>query len=743
MNHLNPGLFWFWNSNPTVGGIRRQLKSMKEAGFRCVYLHPMPDSFRKADFFQGMTLAYLGKKYFRMARIMTEECRKLGLAVMLYDEGGWPSGSVLGTLVRKHPECKAKFIVQGENGYEVQRAECPDLLSAQTTRFFLEMVYERYAVALGDEFGKTIRGFFTDEPFWECQPGGHRIQITDEFPALFYKMHHTKFDDILSLLFEGAPSGPAMETARRQYSETCARLFAQNYSRQISRWCSAHRLDFEGHFNCEDIFFKCGQHGDFMQVMAPLHVPGVDAIWRQIYPGGGQGAFARFASSAAIRMHRKTALCECFNVYGYHLTAPVMSHVANTLLTRGINRLLLMPYLYSDRGQRKICCSTDISPNNPVWNAIPALNAFWHWAGNFDTGALLPEVWVWARPATYGPTFSQPPNPANEEFARKVESMVTRLDDQLVFWRFANTGDMHSGKLPRLIVTPGTITEPALIEAEKAGVKIVDGFNPECEFRKFALLNAPASSGIRVLPCLRKEGYALMVFNSSGKDTVFQFCSMKKWRELMPPDSAPGELYPVTMKDEKVIIPLAAGELRILVQSDDVPPLLPVISMTRELDITWWIRSVKRLRFNQHKPTVYESFEDRRSLPPDGNYTTLEPDFSGVVCLESSFDLEKMATGYIHFESIRHGAELIVNGKSVGVRAFAPWVFKASFRRGRNTLLLKISSSGGNEWRRCFREELTPVGWVNSYASRLNEYPVDDTECGISGKVELTFLSLR
>ena len=95
---------------------------------------------------------------------------------------------------------------------------------------------------------------------------------------------------------------------------------------------------------------------------------------------------------------------------------------------------------------------------------------------------------------------------------------------------------------------------------------------------------------------------------------------------------------------------------------------------------------------------------------------------------------EKGGTGYLRFESIRHGAELVVNGRSAGVRAFSPWVFKAVFRPGRNTLLLRISSSGGNEWRRCFREELEPAGWFNWYASRLNEYRIDDAECGVFRK---------
>ena len=61
---ISTGIFWYWNADPTPGGIRRQLESIKEAGFECVYLHPMPDSFHKWNFFQGMYVSYLGKKYF-------------------------------------------------------------------------------------------------------------------------------------------------------------------------------------------------------------------------------------------------------------------------------------------------------------------------------------------------------------------------------------------------------------------------------------------------------------------------------------------------------------------------------------------------------------------------------------------------------------------------------------------------------------------------------------------------------
>ena len=43
---------------------------------------------------------------------------------------------------------------------------------------------------------------------------------------------------------------------------------------------------------------------------------------------------------------------------------------------------------------------------------------------------------------------------------KKVEALISRLDENFVFWRFANAQDLRRGELPRLIVTPGPIAEP-------------------------------------------------------------------------------------------------------------------------------------------------------------------------------------------------------------------------------------------------------------------------------------------
>ena len=72
-----------------------------------------------------------------------------------------------------------------------------------------------------------------------------------------------------------------------------------------------------------------------------------------------------------------------------------------------------------------------------------------------------------------------------------------------------------------------------------------------------------------------------------------------------------------------------------------------------------------------------------------------------------------------------------MNGKFSGLRAFAPWAFPVTLKAGINRLRLKIFSGAGNEWRRCFREELEPRGWFNVYAQHIREFSMDDAETGV------------
>ena len=733
--NISTGIFWYWNADPTQGGIRRQLESIKEAGFECVYLHPMPDSFHKYNFFQGMKISYLGEKYFELTALTLQECKRLGLYLMLYDEGGWPSGGVLDRLVKKFPQDRAVYLVKDEAGRITQElSDIPDLFRRETTEHFIEMTHEAYYRRFGSEFGKTIKGIFTDEPFWRCLSWENKVRYSPGMEELLQKRYKRSFEkDILPCLWHGTRDLPGAPEARRIYLEVCTELFAVNYSEVLGKWCREHHIDLEGHLNGEDEYFVSGDQGGFTRRLDGFQVPGVDTIWRQIYPGGGHGSFARFAASAAIRNNRKETLCECFNVYTYFITPQVMSHVGNELLIRGITRILPMPYLYSDRGLRKICCSTDFSPRNPVWSAFPALNRFWNWAGNFDAGALKPPVWVWEHLEHPVRDLDKPVPEKHLAHARKVEEICRQLDEAGVFYRFAESRDLAGKERPQLLIIPSS--EP------------LEGFEdfPRVEYdvpediRCYAAVREKGSSGCYLLPVKRPEGEGLMLFNPGPEEKCFTFESEVPYGELLPPDPAYSVSAPVRYEGSEITVPLAPGVLRILIKNAPAPEL-PRCGASQEFSPAWCVTKVEKMTMSLRGPTCFKKTRCSIPLPVSGDYTELDRDFSGFLTLESSFDSPRSGRALLIFDNIGHSASLAVNGGEGQLRSAAPWIFDVTLKKGINKLALRVAGSAGNEFSRCFNEELDPAGWKNCYARRFCQFERDDKNCGVSGKVKLIFL---
>lgn len=737
--NISTGTFWYWNATPTPAGIKRQLKYIADAGFSCVYIHPMPDSFHKHNFFAGMKCKYLGKKYFRLMHIALEECKRLGLYLMLYDEGGWPSGGVLDTLVAKYPDCKTVVWEKAQDGTvgKVVR-DVPDQFRPEPVTRFIEMTHELYKKEFGHEFGKTIRGIFTDEPFLTFFTWGMRFNVNDNIVSELKKRYGLDFEsEVLPCLWTGQGNDGDGLQKRLAYFDACSRVFAKSYSEQIAQWCKANNLELEGHFSGEDQYLMSGMTGNLLRVLSPLHVPGVDSIWRQIYPTDPYDYFPRFASSAAIRMNRRQTLCEAFNVYTYSLTPRAMNFVANALLIQGINRILPMPYLYEDKGKHKICCSTDISHRVPIFDALPVFNSFWKTAGNFDAGALKPSVWF----------FTQTPYPGYEDGTermdnmkscnRRIQSYADMLDFNGVFWRFADEDDANSKHLPKLLI----ITHPEILRPDQKkivdvwkskGVKVVTS-PEEADLRQYSCVELSGGNVCRLFPCRRPEGDALMVFNSSEDDTEFSFKSDKDYSLLTSGNT--DAVYPLKTEGNKYTLFMPRHSLRILLEK---PSTVKVSEFDcGKLELKWKITQVENMRFSLEKPSCFEKRSVDLELPASGNYCELEKDFSGRLTLKSSYDSAEACSVYIEFEQIDHFASLKVNGVDCGSAAFAPYIFKVDLKKGRNNFELKVSSSAGNEFRRCFREELEPAGYFNVYAKRFTLYPVDDNTCGVSNNIKI------
>lgn len=394
-----PAMFWLLNGRLTPDRLRAQIREMAERGCGGFFLHPMAANFRVHDFISGMEPEYLSDEYFALIRIAVEEADALGLYAWLYDEGGWPSGTAGGRVLEGHPQYASQVLRVDGDGETVvddavrltveQLAPAVDALNPDATARFIEVTHERYADAVGDFFGGTIPGIFTDETAVRGEVGGDRIPWTGKMLDEFERRRGFDLRPWLPALFSEEALGfdPAEEFSeaeiaaiRCESSELWTDLFEDAYFFPINRWCEEHGLIHTGHVGGED---NLPDHrrgfGHFFKTAGALHAPGVDAIWRQIFPGADNFGFPRLAPSAlAMRSPaaerqgpwRQLAPSESFAVYGYSLTPDQMRWVADYQFVRGINYLAPMALYYETSGGHWIGTMSHLGEGNPLWDGF-------------------------------------------------------------------------------------------------------------------------------------------------------------------------------------------------------------------------------------------------------------------------------------------------------------------------------------------------------------------------------------
>lgn len=402
-----PAIFWLLNGRLSSERIRDQIRQMRDAGLGGFFLHPMGESFRLGDFLEGISPPYLSDEYFVMLRLAVEEAERLGMYAWLYDEGGWPSGTAQGQVIAGHPELRAQVLrVNGEGEpiaqvtvgdrtltFTADVLDRPDHLNPAAVRRFIETTHERYAAHLGQFFGGTIPGIFTDETAVPGRVGSAEVPWTPGMMELFAERTGRSLEALLPALFSDDALGlqlsshmPAEEiyAVRCEFCELWTDLFEAAYWRQINDWCAAHNLIHCGHVGGEDTLPQhAASFGHFFKTAGALHAPGVDAIWRQIFPGADNFCFPLLASSAmAQRPDRHVpgaeewaglVLSESYAVYGYGLTLEQMRWVADYQALRGVNYLLPMAFYYDTSRGRFVGTMSHLGEGNPLWEHFDSL----------------------------------------------------------------------------------------------------------------------------------------------------------------------------------------------------------------------------------------------------------------------------------------------------------------------------------------------------------------------------------
>ena len=122
-------------------------------------------------------------------------------------------------------------------------------MNPKVTKEFIKVTHEVYKSELGEYFGKTVKGIFTDEP-----------QLLGDYPwsSEIEKAYRAEYgEDIRNSLWKLKMCDGGYEFKYR-YRMLTNKLFSESYVKPINKWCEQNGLAFTGHFGCEDGLVDAG-----------------------------------------------------------------------------------------------------------------------------------------------------------------------------------------------------------------------------------------------------------------------------------------------------------------------------------------------------------------------------------------------------------------------------------------------------------------------------------------------------
>ena len=376
----HPGLFWKWNGRLSEQRLAAEMDDMAAHGALTPCIHPWPRAFwpggTSKESWQDPD--YMTKGHLDLLENVVHRGAKDGLRFWLYDEGGWPSGSANGEVMKSDLDRFALRVVKlGKDGkaeiVKVRQnpnwaAPYPSLIERGVTERFLALSHERWKERVGDEFGKSIRFAFTDEPQMPSRRENELPWCTD-FAARFQELKGYDVMPYLDDLATWTNRTERVAEVRIDFWDVASTLFAERYLRPIRTWCRANGILSGGHLDNEHDPGIFRNHGHTLRALRELDVPGVDVIFRQLFPGASRTRtpFPKYASSVAHQAGGSHVLSESFAIYGPGTTPDETRWLVDYQLVRGVNLFVFSCYCPKAVGQEMNGTFGSFGPSSPQW----------------------------------------------------------------------------------------------------------------------------------------------------------------------------------------------------------------------------------------------------------------------------------------------------------------------------------------------------------------------------------------
>lgn len=242
-----------------------------------------------------------------------------------------------------------------------------DPMRKEATQILLNEVYEKHYQHYQDEFGKTIVGFFSDEPRFGNMKGttasiGREDMVIPWNQDVYNQLKQMNHEQNLAFLFVG--DSEEAHQIRFDYMDIVTNLYSENFSQYIGKWCQDRGVDYVGHtIEDNNAHARLGYGtGHYFRGIAGQTMAGIDIIGGQVVPGmnyqhdafntgGSDGEFYHYAlvkmgASCAKLDPRKNGklMCEAFGAYGWIEGLKMMKWITDHMISHGVN--VIVPHAF-------------------------------------------------------------------------------------------------------------------------------------------------------------------------------------------------------------------------------------------------------------------------------------------------------------------------------------------------------------------------------------------------------------
>ena len=765
----SPAYFWMWNGRLDADALCAQLEDMRAHGLRNVCIHPFPKGFR-TWFPTDMEPDYLTDAYLDVFAKVVRRAGELGMHAYLYDEGGWPSGGACGRVVASAPEetfTRREITCAKDGRLEVRTrpfpkgpAKYPSVIERGTTQRFIDLTHEAYAKRLDGVLGSTVRVAFTDEPDMARDVPGRSLAWTADFAEEFARRKgYDVLPHVPALIADKARTNAALAQVRIDVMDVRADLFVERYLAPLRDWCRAHGMMSGGHLDNDDtpeLALDRG-HGCLLRSLKAMDVPGIDVIWRQLFPATGDAPananpFPRYAASAAHQNGGKYALSESFGIFGDSVTPAQMKWVVDYQMARGINTFVFGYLNQSNAKSWMTLFEPHSGPATPYWDFQPHFFSYIERTSRFlaqgkpgaEIVVLFDSRSFWA-----GRDDATAAAKAHYDVARELDALNCDYDfaeeRDIAAAEVASGGTLRIGAMDyRAVVVPSGKwllpgTKERLAKFEAAGGTVAHGLDLSRVPRTLRI----SGDGARAFRVMKRTNGTRRIWFVMNEDVAPREC------RIAFPGKGPvvrydpeRDAFESVSGDGIVTRTFDGGESAIYVTGDVPAARAPTRFGGRKITLAsgWTLRPLVSYEAGASDFEVKPCAGDAASAPFGDWRGLLGNTFSGKALYRVTFDSNVEGTALLDLGEVKWCAAARLNGTDLGARFFGPFRWPVTLRKGRNVLEITVANLlvnqvGDDAIRDRILRDFQPNG---KYDRFLRPFDKQNHESGLFGPVTLT-----